>query len=76
MSDETKQADAPIAEGLDSWWKAAADNVDVAEREKEAIAAKQFAAQRLSDYVTSFTQPPDYGCRGLFRRLGRGIDWR
>lgn len=74
MADET---DTPQeAQALDDWWKAVAGSVDVVEREKQAVAAKQYAAQRFNDYVTGFTQPPEYGVRGLFRRLGRGIDWR
>ena len=58
------------------WWKAAAASADVAEREKQASDAKQYAAQRFNDYVTGFTQLPEYGARHIFRARGRGIDWR
>ena len=71
MSDET---DTP--QGNSRMVERRAGSVDVVEREKQAVAAKQYAAQRFNDYVTGFTQPPEYGVRGLFRRLGRGIDWR
>ena len=76
MSDETKQTDAPIASGADEWWRAAAGNVDTAEREKQAADARQYAAGRLYDYVSGFTQPPQYDGRAVFHRLGRMWDWR
>lgn len=85
MSDDNKtnevETDAPFAPGLDEVWHAN-NTVDVAEREKQAVAAEDFQAHRRWHYfntgqdVGGFAQPAFGGGREIYRLRGRGIDWR
>ena len=81
MVDETEK---PMADGPDSWWKAAAGSVDVTEREKQAIAAEDFQERRVQAYLESGGQTDIGGWRGaslgsgrqIYAWRGRQIDWR
>lgn len=82
--DEQKTTDMPSASGSDEWWKAAAASVDVAEREKQAIAAEDFQERRVQAYLESGGQTDIGGWRGaslgsgrqIYAWRGRQIDWR
>jgi hypothetical protein len=79
------ETDVPFAPGLDEVWHAN-NTVDVAEREKQAIAAEDFQAHRAARYLESGgadqvggwlgLSPSGYGARGIFHQRGRQIDWR
>ena len=81
MVDETEK---PMADGPDSWWKAATGSVDVTEREKQAIAAEDFQGRRVQAYLESGGQTDIGGWRGaslgsgrqIYAWRGRQIDWR
>ena len=62
--DEQKTTDMPSASGSDEWWRAAAASVDVAEREKQAIAAEDFQGRRVQAYLESGGQTDIGGWRG------------
>jgi hypothetical protein len=50
MGDET---DVPIADGLDSWWRTAANSADAADKEKDAVEAADFQQARTYRYLAS-----------------------
>jgi hypothetical protein len=77
MSDETtnNEADAPIAEGLDGWWKSAGNNADAAEQEKRAIEAQDFQQHRAFRYVMSEGREDCGGWLGS-SASGRAIHWQ
>jgi hypothetical protein len=52
MSDD-ETTDMPIADGLDGWWRTAANSADVADKEKEAIEAADFQQARTYRYLAS-----------------------
>jgi hypothetical protein len=84
--DERKTTDMPLASGSDEWWRTAAGNVDVVEREKAAVQAKDYEAERIARYLESGgadqvggwvgSVPGSYGARAIYRQLGRMWDWR
>jgi hypothetical protein len=79
----THETDAPIADGLDDWWRTAA-SVDAAEREKAAVAAGDFQAHRTARYLESggadqvggWMGSPLASGRTIYQLRGRRIDWR
>ena len=73
MSDET---DTPIADGLDSWWRTAAINVDAADAEKRAIAAQDFQQTRAERYLLSGGTQDIGGFVAPSLMAGRMWDWR
>jgi len=82
MDDQTN--DVPQASGLDEWWKRTASDADVADREKQAIAAEDFQAQRVQTYLESggeadiggFVRPNMMARSNDYSKWPRMISWR
>jgi hypothetical protein len=73
MTEKTGETDTPIADGLDSWWRTAANSADAADREKRAIEAEDFQAHRAFRYVMSEGREQHGGWAAL---MGGRLDWR
>jgi hypothetical protein len=83
--DMTDETNAPLADGLDSWWKSGAP-VDKAAAEEAAVLAENFQAERTARYLESGgadqiggwigSVPGSYGARGIYKERGRMWDWR
>ena len=74
------ETDVPFAPGLDEVWHAN-NTVDVAEREKQAIAAEDFQVHRRWYYFNSGQDVGGWvgsvmGGRAIYQVRGRQVDWR
>jgi hypothetical protein len=52
MTEKTNETDTPIADGLDSWWRHT-NSASTADKEKRAIKAEDFQAERTARYLAS-----------------------
>jgi hypothetical protein len=84
MTDQTDnvQAERPWAKALDEWHDNGTNAADAAEREKQAVAAEEYQADRRRHYyytgedVGGWLGSPSCSGREVYCLRGRTIDWR